>query len=232
MATRAHSELPNPSRPTPLHEPERGSGTAREAILEATRAIIRESGVDAVRVTEVSRLAGYTTGALYGCFRDRSDLIAQALADEFAGKTEFDLTVLGEQMLAGGANLGQSLLGYLRDIISTERDEMRAGRIEAFVAARRKPEVRDALAGELQRQVADTEKAVKLAQALGIVRTDVAPEAVAALALALPLGMAIVRSFGAYSTPELNDVIAEGVLEVFANGAIKGNVPAASQSSA
>jgi len=223
MATQA--ETPREASSGTVGEPERTSGTAREAILEATRAIIRESGVDAVRVTEVSRRAGYTTGALYGCFRDRSDLVAQALADEFASRTELDLNLLGEQLLAGGANLADSLRSVLRDILSTDRDEMRAGRIEAFVAARRNPEVRDALAGELQRQVADTEQAVKLAQALGIVRSDIAAEAVAALALAMPLGMAIVRSFGAYASPELTEVIAEGALEVFANGAWTQNPP-------
>lgn len=47
----------------------------RAALIEAARAIIREHGYDALTLASVAERAGMTTGAIYGNFKNRTDLL-------------------------------------------------------------------------------------------------------------------------------------------------------------
>lgn len=47
----------------------------RAALIEAARAIIREQGYDALTLASVAERAGMTTGAIYGNFKNRTDLL-------------------------------------------------------------------------------------------------------------------------------------------------------------
>ncbi len=47
----------------------------RATLIEAARAIIREQGYDALTLASVAERAGMTTGAIYGNFRNRTDLL-------------------------------------------------------------------------------------------------------------------------------------------------------------
>ncbi len=53
----------------------------RRTILQAASQLFRERGFDAVTVADVMRASGLTHGAFYGYFRNKEDLIAQALAE-------------------------------------------------------------------------------------------------------------------------------------------------------
>ena len=64
---------------TPLSARRRPKGDkrarTRTALVDAARAIIREQGYDALTLAAVAERAGMTTGALYGNFRNRTDLL-------------------------------------------------------------------------------------------------------------------------------------------------------------
>jgi AcrR family transcriptional regulator len=47
----------------------------RATLLEAARALIREKGYEQVTLEEIAERAGMTTGAIYGNFKDRDDLL-------------------------------------------------------------------------------------------------------------------------------------------------------------
>ena len=64
---------------TPLSPRRRPKGDkrarTRTALVDAARAIIREQGYDALTLAAVAERAGMTTGAIYGNFKNRTDLL-------------------------------------------------------------------------------------------------------------------------------------------------------------
>lgn len=57
----------------------------RRRIVAAASAAFRERGVDSTGVDEVMRRAGLTHGGFYAHFHDKSELVAEACAEAFAG---------------------------------------------------------------------------------------------------------------------------------------------------
>jgi TetR/AcrR family transcriptional repressor of nem operon len=74
----------------------------RRTILEAAGRLFREHGFEAVTVTDVMKSAGLTHGGFYGYFKNKDDLIAQALAELLGGAEPLsaDLSTLAEQYLS------------------------------------------------------------------------------------------------------------------------------------
>src|SRR5215831_18241646 len=108
----------------------------RDRLLEAAAAVFAEKGYDRAGVQEIARRAGFTTGAIYGRFRGKAELLQAAIEaqsdDEFEqlfaehhfeGKATDILTTVGSHLVTEEFDSGQALL------------------LEAFVAARREPEV-------------------------------------------------------------------------------------------
>jgi len=58
---------------------------SRRTILQAASRLFRERGFDAVTVGEVMRASGLTHGAFYGYFRNKEELIAEALGEAMSG---------------------------------------------------------------------------------------------------------------------------------------------------
>src|SRR5947208_216480 len=53
--------------------------TIRERLLDAAADVFAEQGYDRARVQDIARRAGLSTGAIYGNFRDKADLLADAI---------------------------------------------------------------------------------------------------------------------------------------------------------
>jgi len=114
----------------------------RDRLLTAAAEVFAEKGYDGAGVQEIARRAGFTTGAIYGRFRGKAQLLLAAMEanshDEFEelfaehrfeGRATDILTTVGSHLATDEFDSGQALL------------------LEAFVAARRDPEV----AGMLRR---------------------------------------------------------------------------------
>ena len=54
--------------------------STRQRLLEAATEVFLEKGYEGTRVAEIARRAGLTTGAIYGNFENKSDLLTAALA--------------------------------------------------------------------------------------------------------------------------------------------------------
>lgn len=104
--------------------------------MAAAATVFAEKGYDRATVQEIARLAGFTTGAIYGRFQGKAELLLAAIEaqsdDEFeqlfaehrvGGKPTDILTTVGSHLVVDEFDSGQALL------------------FEAFVAARRDPEV-------------------------------------------------------------------------------------------
>jgi len=65
-------------------EAQRVGGSApsdtRQRLLDAATEVFLEKGYEGTRVAEIARRAGLTTGAIYGNFGSKSDLLTEALA--------------------------------------------------------------------------------------------------------------------------------------------------------
>jgi TetR/AcrR family transcriptional repressor of nem operon len=56
----------------------------RETLLATARRLLQERGFDGAAVAEISRVAGLTQGALYGQFKSKDALAAEAIRQSFA----------------------------------------------------------------------------------------------------------------------------------------------------
>jgi AcrR family transcriptional regulator len=133
-----------------------------DRLLSAAAEVFAERGYDGAGVAEIARRAGATTGAIYSRFAGKADLLASALdartLDEFdelfadhrfEGRMEDILTVAGSQLVKRDPNPTQALL------------------LEAFVAARRDPQVADLLRGRILDRRASLTNIIEAAKASG-----------------------------------------------------------------
>jgi AcrR family transcriptional regulator len=179
--------MPTPAPVTATAEGRDVDHPVRVRLLDAATRVFARQGYEGTRIMDVVREAGLSTGAVYGRFRSRSDLLRAAIierADRVAR--------LGDPGSARVADLiarsGRLTNGPLND------DE--AVRLEAYVAARREPEVARALveAGVAWRQA--VQPLVDLAAADGTVAADVDPEAVLFFLRTVGLGLLLQRAAG------------------------------------
>lgn len=122
----------------------------RDRLLAAAAAVFAEKGYDRAGVQEIARRAGFTTGAIYGRFTGKADLLLAAM--EAQSDDEFE-ALFAEHRFEGPAT--DILVTVGSHLVTEKFDDGQALLFEAFVAARRDPEV----AGMLRRvihQRADT----------------------------------------------------------------------------
>ena len=116
-----------------------GDDTATRLVQAATE-VFAEKGYDKAGVAEIARRAGLTTGAIYSRYSGKAELLAEAIrastSDEFdrlfnqhrfQGRATDLLETVGSHLITREATPGQAIL------------------LEAFVAARRDPDVADVL---------------------------------------------------------------------------------------
>ena len=112
---------------------------------------------------EIARRAGFTTGAIYGRFRGKAELLLAAIEarthneleqlfaeHRFEGRVTDVLTTVGSHLVTDPFDDGQALL------------------LEAFVAARRDPEVAALMRGLLEQRAADLRRPGRGGQGSGL----------------------------------------------------------------
>ena len=159
----------------------------RERLLRAAAAVFARQGYDGTKIMDVVRESGLSTGAVYGRFRSKNDLLREAIVTRSHN----------------AARLGSDGLDRVADLITagaTRTDaplsDAEALRLEAFVTARREPEVAQALADA---HVLFRKRMAPLTEAArhdGTVDDDIDPEAVLFLVRILNLGLLLHRGSG------------------------------------
>jgi AcrR family transcriptional regulator len=116
--------------PSPSDDP------TRDRLVAAAAEVFGEKGYDRAGVAEIARRAGFTTGAIYGRFRGKGELLLAAIEAQTDDELE---QLFAEHRFEGHATDILTTVGS--HLVTDEFDSGQALLLEAFVAARRDPEV-------------------------------------------------------------------------------------------
>ncbi|MDZ7673704.1 MAG: TetR/AcrR family transcriptional regulator [Acidimicrobiales bacterium] len=161
----------------------------RERLIRAAAEVFAEKGYDGAGVQEIARRAGFTTGAIYGRFRGKAELLLAAIEahshneleqlfaeHRFEGRVTDVLTTVGSHLVTDPFDDGQALL------------------LEAFVAARRDPEVAELIRGLLDQRAERLAVLVEEAKVAGLVHESLDTDAIVRFCHAVGFGFLL---FGA-----------------------------------
>ncbi|MGH2684072.1 MAG: TetR family transcriptional regulator [Actinomycetota bacterium] len=160
----------------------------RARLLEAAAEVFSERGYDRAGVQEISRRAGFTTGAIYGRFSGKADLLLEAIRERCI--TELD------ELFANHEFADHELERRLPDILNTagahlatrEPDPDRALLLEAFVAGRRETDMAGAVRQVVEERSGRLAQVVEEAKASGLIDADIDTRSIVRFCHALGLG--------------------------------------------
>jgi AcrR family transcriptional regulator len=166
--------------------------TTRDRILAAAAEVFAERGYEGAAVSDIARRAGFTTGAIYGRFRDKAELLLEVVRGVLESQQE--AAVLAAS--AGENGMSSRFAELVGEFVDANREASRALVLEAHVAARRDETV-GALLREFQTERLDAlRELVADAQKKGEVADGLDPTTVATLFLAIPLGIVLLDAAG------------------------------------
>ncbi len=150
------------------------SSDTRSRLLTAALALIDEIGYDNVKVTEIAKRAGLTTGALYWNFSDRDELLAFALMSRLHAwstvqNARFDAFV-SEAIRNGGSTPFLELLG------GPVSESARRDRIRVAHASLKYPRVLEAAEQYVAQQRRVAESNIVRLQDAGVLSAEVSAE--------------------------------------------------------
>jgi TetR/AcrR family transcriptional regulator, transcriptional repressor of aconitase len=159
----------------------------RRQLLEAAARVFARQGYSGTKIQDICREAGLSTGAAYGRFRSKDHLLREAVIAR-TGKVAH----LGN---VPGARVADLIRRFARLTTEPLTDD-EAVRLEAFVTARREPDVAEAVAEAQAGWRAAVQPVVDAAVADGTVAADVDPEAVLFFVRTMHLGLLLQRAAG------------------------------------
>ncbi|WAZ25653.1 TetR/AcrR family transcriptional regulator [Streptomyces cinnabarinus] len=161
----------------------------RDRLIEAAVLEFGEKGYDRARVQDIARRAGLSTGAIYGNFRNKADLLAEAVDRGLAAAAR----KLVEELDRGAAST--DLLKMVTTDLSDPRRRTWAPLVsEALSAARRDDEVARRVHSALRRAEARLTELVEFAQRDGSLAPEVDAAACARLVLCVSLGVDVLTA--------------------------------------
>lgn len=163
------------------------SDPLREQLLDAAARVFARQGYSGTKILDVVREAGLSTGAVYGRFKSKNDLLREAVIRRSA-----NVARMGTEGVDRVADLITRLARLHHDTLT----DAEAVRLEAFVTARREPDVAAALAVSQAQWREAVQPLVDAAIADGTVAADVDPEAVLYFVRTLSLGLLLQRGAG------------------------------------
>ena len=165
--------------------------TTRERLIEAAAAVIAEEGYEGAGTQAIARRAGLTNGAIYANFRDKSELLAEAV--------EVYLTRIFARLddaRRAGASPAQVVTRMTHRLAVDTAERDRRLLTEAMAAARRDPEVAVRVRDLVAKVEAYEAGMVAQARADGDIAEDVDPAAMARFATAVSLGYHLLHTAG------------------------------------
>lgn len=161
----------------------------RAKLIAAAAEVFAEKGYDRAGVAEIARRAGYTTGAIYGRFAGKADLLLAAIE----ARSESELEVLFNEHRFEG-RITDILTTVGAHLVTDEMGTEGALLLEAFVAARRDPEVRRLMQEALDLRRDRLGDLVAEAQATGAIDPTLDREAVVRFCHAVGFGFLLFRA--------------------------------------
>lgn len=176
---------------TVIDVPGTRSDTTTERLVTAASEVFAEKGYDGAGVAEIARRAGLTTGAIYSRFTGKAELLAAAV--HRFHQDEFD-RLFAEHAFAGRAT--DILHSVGAHLVTREPQPGHALLLEAFVAARRNPEVARLLREDLEERAGRMAKLVRQGQDEGSIDPDLDTASVVQFAHAVGLGFLLFEAVG------------------------------------
>jgi AcrR family transcriptional regulator len=165
---------------------------ARERILRAAVDIIAAEGEAALRLADVAAAAGVALSLTTHYFRTRDHLVAEALAERFAGLVRDDLRRIARLVREGdGGAFREGLTRLTADVLDRRRATQRLARIAAVGGAHGRPDLAQRLGEETAALLDELAVVIRSAQESGLVRADLDPRALATFLQAYSLGMVV-----------------------------------------
>jgi AcrR family transcriptional regulator len=166
----------------------------RDRLLAAAGEVFAEKGYDRAGVQEIARRAGFTTGAIYGRFRGKADLLLAAI--EAQSQDEFDELFAEYRSKASGGQATEVLASVGSHLVTDEFDNGKALLLEAFVAARREPELAEMLRQIMEDQERDLTLLIDAAKSTGGLDEQLDSFSVVRFCHALALGFLLFGALG------------------------------------
>ena len=170
-----------------MEAPELNDDPIRAQLLDAAARVFAAKGYSGTKIQDIVREAGLSTGAVYGRFKSKDELLRAAVIAQRGSFSHMD------------ALKGVKVADVIRAVASTKRKTLtdaEAVRLEAFVTARREPDVASAVA-EAQAEWRDAvQPLVDAALEDGTVADGVDPEAVLYFVRTMHLGLLLQRAAG------------------------------------
>jgi AcrR family transcriptional regulator len=160
----------------------------RERLLDAAAAVFASKGYSGTKIMDIVREAGLSAGAVYGRFKSKNDLLTEAVVSRSIRHARSRPPVEDRRVADLIVRTTSENRGPLSDL--------EAMQLEAFVAARREPEVAEALAEARRRRRAHVQPLVEAALVDGTVAPDGDPDSILYLIETIRLGLLLQRAAG------------------------------------
>ena len=179
----------------------------RRQLLEAAARVFARKGYAGAKIQDIVREAGLSTGAVYGRFGSKDELLRQAVLAQ------------RERFAQVGVPDGMRVAELIRLAASLSRRELsddEAVRLEAFITARREPDVAAAVSESQDEWRRAVQPLVDAALADGTVADGVDPEAVLFFVRTMHLGLLLQRGAGiAGPAPDAWDSLVRRIVASF-----------------
>lgn len=166
----------------------------RQRLLDAAAEVFSERGYDGAGVQEIARRAGLTTGAIYSRFAGKAELLREVVLSR--SDDELD-ELFNQHRFEGHASDIIRVAGS--HLVERADPDARTGNallLEAFVAARRDPEIRVAVKAVLEDRAARLAEIFEAAKADGSMDPSVDTDAAVRFAHAVGLGFLLYDAIG------------------------------------
>jgi AcrR family transcriptional regulator len=200
--------------------PSRSSDATRERLRTAAAEVFAERGYEGAGVQEIARRAGLTTGAIYSRYSGKAELLAEAIRDQ--ASPQLDALFATERPEGKVADLLTRAGAHL---ITREPDPKEGVLLQAFVAARRDPELQALLRDHLARRTEVFHRLIEFAKSHGDVDPEIDTASLAHFCQAIGFGFLLYEAIDAPKpdTGPWKDLIAR-LIEAMADPAAQDDV--------
>jgi len=159
----------------------------REQLLDAAARVFARQGFAGTKIQDIVREAGLSTGAVYGRFASKQELLREAVVRRTANVARLSLEDIDRVA---------DLIARSATIHTAPLSDVEAVRLEGYVTARREPDVAAAIAAAHAHWRAAVQPLVDVALEDGTVADGVDPEAVLYFLRTVHLGLLLQRGAG------------------------------------
>ena len=175
----------------PTNVDDAGADPIREKLVASAAEVFAAKGYEGAGVAEIARRAGYTTGAIYGRFTGKAELLLAAI--ETRSDSELD-QLFNEHRFEGKVTDILTTVGS--HLVTDEPGPESALLLEAFVAARREPELATMLREVITEQGNELNLLIEEAKRTGALDPELDSFSVVRFCHALGLGFLLFGALG------------------------------------